>query len=249
MQLINLESRFAKTWIRIYLKASCLLLLLSTANYPFAASIQCGTQKPTSPVWVSRCYDGLVTLDNFETKDSQERRLASTVTWSVLQSLLDLQIPAASGQAVSAEQVMGITLFLVSGGHLGWAHDVTEDKSNVRMTGPVIQSIGFDTHQRVSQFYSDGVVNWLKNDRVGSIPDGSVIVKQMYVSNPTDSVYGADRVTGWAVMVKYSQTSHDGWLWYLFFFPKTPPLQRSTVCGLCSIRRQFLPKLPFGHGQ
>ena len=183
----------------------------------------CAENPVDVPVWVSRCYDGKVTLANFDSIESIQHRLKSDLSWLLTSKLVNFEAATTSGQLVSGDQVMALSLFLIAGGHLGWAHDLTDDGTNIRLSGPVIAGNGFDTHQRVRIFYSDGVVRWLKNDREGDIPDGSVIVKQMYSSDPTDVSYGADRVSGWAVMIKNSKLSHDGWIWYLFFFPGSPP--------------------------
>lgn len=194
------------------------LLLMSGAYSALAtpAKPACVAGKQ-QPVWVSRCYDGEVTLGNYTTPESLKHRLQSNLAWIALEGLVGFQRQSTGGQVVSGSQVLGLTMFLMSGGHLGWAHDVTSDASDIRFTGPVIQGAGFDTHQRVRLFYSDQVVSWLQNDRQGKIADGAVIVKQMYASDPNEVTYGADRVSGWAVMIKNSRLSHDGWIWYLFF--------------------------------
>ncbi|MDZ7684164.1 MAG: cytochrome P460 family protein [Gammaproteobacteria bacterium] len=188
------------------------------------ADKRCPASDPKEPIWESRCYDGKVTLQNYDSPDSVARRAESTLAWDAVTALIDMQDPDASGQVVSGSQVARTShCFSLSGGHLGWAHDVATGSDDIRMTGPVFADKGFDTHQRVRIFYSDGVIKWLQGGRKGQIPDGEVIVKQMYASNPVEQNYGADRVTGWAVMVKNSRQSFDGWIWYLFFFPDSPP--------------------------
>jgi hypothetical protein len=182
-----------------------------------------GNADSGEPLWVKRCYNGSVTLANYDSLESIGRRLKSQIASKLIQEVAGFQKPDFSGQLVSGDQIALLTVFLMSGGHLGWAHDVAPLTEDIRQTGPVFETIGFDTHQRVRLFYSDEVVDWLKRDRQGAIPDGAMIVKQMYASNPQDSTYGADRVSGWAVMVRNSNASKDGWIWYLFFFPRSPP--------------------------
>ena len=229
--LYNTE-RYNNTLQRYTATTLLLLLLLSLLGSIATASTddsiyRCGssaTEQPQKqPLWISRCYDGKVTLENFDSIHSIEARLKSNLFWGVTQKVAGFQKETASGQLMSAEQSLALLFFLMEGGHLGWAHDVATLTKDIRQTGPVIQGIGFDTHQRVQIYYSDGVVKWLKSDRKGKIPDGEIIIKQMYASDPTDHRYGADRTTGWAVMVRNSKLSQDGWIWYLFFFPKSPP--------------------------
>jgi hypothetical protein len=125
-------------------------------------------------------------------------------------------------QLVTTKQMLGITAFLYLGLHEGWTHDVDKRSMDMRPTGPFIDKVGYNTHQRVRVYYSDEVVTWLNNDRQGDIKDGAMIVKQMYTSDPNDSSYGGEKVTGWAVMIRDGKATADGWLWYLFFFPGTP---------------------------
>lgn len=181
------------------------------------------------PVWKTLCYDGKVTLQNYNSLDSIGRRLVSGLAWRAVQDLTGMQAPLQSGQLYGGDQMAGVILFLLAGGHLGWAHDVASFSEDIRMTGPVFQGQGFDTHQRVRVFYSDAVVKWLQNDRKGDIPDGAMIVKQMYGSDPLDTTYGADRTAGWAIMVRNSKASHDGWMWQLIFLPKGPPFNAPTL--------------------
>ncbi len=153
--------------------------------------------------------------------------------------LRELDLLAHHGPIIPTErQLDGIRQFVISGGHLGWCHDRFRD-NDIRRTGPLvpIQSrtdstvadTALGTHARVRVYYSDAVVDWLRNGRQGPIPDGAMIVKEMYPGLP-----GAmdERVDGWAVMVRDSQASHDGWLWYLYYRPGNVPY-----------------KLPFESGQ
>ena len=108
---------------------------------------------------------------------------------------------------------------------LGWQHDAM-----VRDTGPYIQGVYYGTHPAVRIFYSPEVMAWLNDGRQGDIPDGAMIIKEMY-SPPAvlyqdleqkpeyqrdPAAYEAmlgQLISAWTVMVKDSQGSHDGWYW------------------------------------
>lgn len=113
-----------------------------------------------------------------------------------------------------------------TGLHNSWCHDKFR-AVDIRRTGPLVpiasridgsvQTKGLGTHAQVRVFYSDEVVAWLRADRTGTIPNGAMIVKEMYPGNRV--VTATDEPDGWAVMIKDSSASHDGWLWYLFYRP------------------------------
>lgn len=95
----------------------------------------------------------------------------------------------------------------------GWAQD-----KGVRDTGPFIGGRSYGTHNAVRIFYSPEVMTWLTGGRKGELPDGAMIVKEMF--RPPAARYdslGADSlralVSGWAVMIKDSAASKDGWYW------------------------------------
>jgi len=99
---------------------------------------------------------------------------------------------------------------------LGWARD-----KNVRDTGPYINGSYYGTHNAVRIFYSPEVMEWLAGGRKGNIPDGSIIVKEMF--DPPAARYDSATsaaldtlVSGWAVMVKDSIGSKDGWYWSFY---------------------------------
>ena len=107
---------------------------------------------------------------------------------------------------------------------LGWAVD-----KGVRDTGPFIDGAYYGTHPAVRIYYSPGVIEWLQNDRVGVIPDGAMIIKEMFT--PPAALYRElaqdprykDRtkyeelisslVGDWAIMVRDTQGASDGWFW------------------------------------
>lgn len=113
--------------------------------------------------------------------------------------------------------------------------DWSRDKA-VRDTGPFIDGLNYGTHPAVKIYYSPEVMLWLNKGRKGSIPDGAVIVKEMY--NPPAAIYdgmyrgllrqrGDDRpkaqkafdellkplVIAWTVMIRDKNGSKDGWFW------------------------------------
>jgi hypothetical protein len=98
--------------------------------------------------------------------------------------------------------------------------------TDIRPTGPIVPlgkriddpsgergPIGLGTHARVRVYYSVEVIEWLRNDRRGTIPKGAMIVKEMYPGNDSTS----KKHDGWAVMIRDPAASHDGWLWYLYY--------------------------------
>jgi len=94
-----------------------------------------------------------------------------------------------------------------------WARD-----KRVRDTGPYINGQYYAPHPAVRIFYSPEVYQWLKNDRQGTLPDGAMIVKEMY--NPPAPQYAdlseqgiQDKMFGITVMVRDSKASKDGWFW------------------------------------
>ncbi len=163
-------------------------------------------------------YEGSDTLANYPNPATLKSELAK----DALLDLIGFWDENKDTQLVTAGQMVEITAFLVAGLHTSWVHDVDTRSMNVRPTGPFIDGSGYNTHQRVRVYYSNGVVDWLLNDRQGEIPDGAMIVKQMYPTDPDNTTYGGHKVTGWAVMIRDSKATSDGWLWYLFFFPGTP---------------------------
>lgn len=98
---------------------------------------------------------------------------------------------------------------------LGWVKD-----KGVRDTGPFIAGAAYGTHPAVRIFYSPEVYAWLKAGRPEKqpIPDGAVIVKEMYTPPAAryEDVAGAEleqALSGWTVMVRDSSGSKDGWFW------------------------------------
>jgi hypothetical protein len=98
---------------------------------------------------------------------------------------------------------------------LGWVKD-----KGVRDTGPFIAGAAYGTHPAVRIFYSPEVYDWLKAGRPEDqlIPDGAMIIKEMYT--PPAVRYGGmtdaeidKAVSGWTVMVRDSSGSKDGWFW------------------------------------
>ena len=76
------------------------------------------------------------------------------------------------------------------------------------------------THPAVVAYYSPEVYCWMLNDRKGDLPDGSMIIKEMYAP-PAGRYEGIpldDLFTGWwTVMIKDSRASADGWYWLSIF--------------------------------
>ncbi|HEX7313867.1 MAG TPA: cytochrome P460 family protein [Pyrinomonadaceae bacterium] len=92
---------------------------------------------------------------------------------------------------------------------MGWAED-----KGVRDTGPYVSGSYYGVHPAVKIYYSPEIVEWLKDKREGTIPDGAVIVKEQY--HPPAGRYRFEEpppVADWTVMVKDAKGSADGWYW------------------------------------
>lgn len=101
--------------------------------------------------------------------------------------------------------------FLESGEYakLKWCED-----KRVRDTGPWIDGKYYGVHPAVKVYYSPEVVSWLVSDRLGSIPDGAMIVKEMYSPGPAARWQDQPlKPKSWTVMIKDSKGSKDGWFW------------------------------------
>jgi hypothetical protein len=84
----------------------------------------------------------------------------------------------------------------------------------VRDTGPFVSGTYLGVHPAVRIYYSPGVMNWLVNGRIGDVPDGSMIVKEMYDPGPAARYAGQTLVpASWTVMIKDAKASKDGWFW------------------------------------
>ena len=126
----------------------------------------------------------------------------------------------------------------------GWKRD-----KRVRDTGPFTASLQngkwtgtyHGTHAPVVVWYSPEMLDWMRTNRpveeseapheASLIPDGAVIVKEMYPA-PAAACAGVDPVrllptSGAAVMVRDRQGSQDGWFWGWFGWsgwdPDYPP--------------------------
>ena len=124
-------------------------------------------------------------------------------------------LPKACTTPLSAEHLDGVAAFLWAGCQqlCRWPHDAA-----IRQTGPKKDGSG-SVHGYVSNFYAPSVYDWLKRGRpAGGIPDGAMIVKQMY---NTDANNNPTTVSGWTIIVKDKAASFDGWNWgYVDVDPK-----------------------------
>ena len=163
-------------------------------------------------------YDGQNTLADYPNEDTEKSEDAK----DVLLDSIGFWNENKDTQLVPVEHMVEISSFLYKGLYSNWVHDVDARSMNIRPTGPFIDGTGYNTHQRVRVYYSNDVVDWLQNDRKGDVPDGAMIVKQMYPTDPESTTYPGDKVTGWAVMIRDGKATKDGWLWFLFFLPGSP---------------------------
>jgi cytochrome P460 len=103
-----------------------------------------------------------------------------------------------------------------------------EDK-RVRDTGPWIDGKYYGVHPAVKVHYSPAVIDWLVSGRLGAIPDGAMIVKEMY--NPGPAARWQDqqlKPESWTVMIKDSKGSKDGWFWGEFW-TGNPPMPKPSA--------------------
>lgn len=98
----------------------------------------------------------------------------------------------------------------------GWVKD-----KRVRDTGSYIEGMSYGTHPAVRVFYSPEVVVWLEGGRQGPIPDGAMMVMEMY--EPPAARYDGlspealrSKLSLWTVMIRDSQGSKDGWFWNFY---------------------------------
>ena len=108
----------------------------------------------------------------------------------------------------------------------GWKVD-----GKVRDTGPFIESQYFGTHPAVRIHYSPEAVEWIEGGRQGDVPQGAILMKEMF--NPPAALYGtlaetpyfqqnpeiydamlAELIVGWTIMIQdKGGDSKDGWFW------------------------------------
>lgn len=136
----------------------------------------------------------------------------------------------ADGSAIipDPDTMKALNQFVKERAYGGWCRDEFRGLG-IRQTGPILPvagrsdtAIGLTTHAQVRVFYSPEVARWLDDDRQGPIPDGAMMVKEMY-GIPLRKREGEPVVEGWAVMVRDSSASRDGWLWYLYYPPGNQP--------------------------
>jgi Cytochrome P460 len=102
---------------------------------------------------------------------------------------------------------------------LNWCVD-----KGVRDTGPFVNGKYLGTHPAVRIYYSPTVMKWLINGREGELPDGAMMVKEMYLP-PAARWEGQPLVAAsWTVMIKDAKGSHDGWFWG--GLGSTPPIAK-----------------------
>ncbi|WP_353571768.1 hypothetical protein [Candidatus Albibeggiatoa sp. nov. BB20] len=108
---------------------------------------------------------------------------------------------------------------------LGWAVD-----KEVRDTGSFVEGHYYGTHPAVRIYYSPEVIQWLVNGRKGKLPDGAMIIKEMF--SPPAVLYQelehapqyknapeayeamlTKLISAWTVMIRDSEASADGWFW------------------------------------
>lgn len=88
-----------------------------------------------------------------------------------------------------------------------------EDKG-VRDTGPLVNLAYLGVHPAVKIYYSPEVMKWMVGGRKTVLPDGAMIVKEMYNPGPAARWEGQQlKPASWTVMIKDSKGAMDGWFW------------------------------------
>src|SRR5437868_4228123 len=104
---------------------------------------------------------------------------------------------------------------------LNWCVD-----KDVRDTGPLVSSNYLGVHPAVRIYYSPAIMNWLINGRINNVPDGAMIIKEMYNPGPAARYQGQTlKPSSWTVMIKDSKGSKDGWFWG-GLWTSDPPMPR-----------------------
>jgi hypothetical protein len=100
---------------------------------------------------------------------------------------------------------------------MGWTHD-----KGIRDTGPYKNGKYFGTHLAVKIYYSPEMMKWLVEGRKGEVPDGAMMIKEMYPP-PAPRYAGKEEPLPhqWTVMVRDKAGSHDGWYWS--YYGDQPP--------------------------
>lgn len=104
---------------------------------------------------------------------------------------------------------------------LGWCVDKETAGNLVRDTGPFIDGVYYGTHPAVRVYYSPEAMAWITGNRESPMPDGAIIVKEMfpppaarYEGLSEDEV--VDKLSNWTVMVRDAAGAKDGWYWAEF---------------------------------
>jgi hypothetical protein len=104
---------------------------------------------------------------------------------------------------------------------LGWCTD-----KGVRDTGPFVDGVYLGTHPAVRVHYSPDVMRWLIGGRTTPLPDGAMIIKEMYNPGPAARYEGKTLTpASWTVMIKDAKGSKDGWFWG-GLWSSTPPMPK-----------------------
>lgn len=118
----------------------------------------------------------------------------------------DISFPLPNPSDIGAKKFEKLLYsFLEQGCYRSWVAD-----RQIRNTGAFIGGKSKGTHSAAKVFYSPEVWDWLKRkNRQGEIPDGAVIVKEMF---PSPAKEGS-KLSAWTVMVKDKKGAYDGWYW------------------------------------
>jgi hypothetical protein len=194
---------------------SLLLTLLVSSSSAFA--------EPVSIDWskISKAHQKPIKdIQKAHEQKAAPDSIACDLARAGFQLILDIFTPPKSTVNPPYVVSIALTYFLKSECYHTWAHDNDPRYAdNIRMTGPLINGVGYMTHARVRIYYSKEAVDWLEGGRKGKIEDKAVIIKEMFFTNPHPGKDGPDpqEINGWAVMVRSNESTKDGWLWFLHY--------------------------------
>ena len=124
---------------------------------------------------------------------------------------LPLPLPSSIAPEARAQYQQQLLTWLQSGAYvtLNWCPD-----KGIRDTGPWINDAYYGTHKAARIYYSPAVMAWLVGGRKTVIPDGAMIIKEQFDAPAARWESKAPPpVADWAVMIKDSKGSADGWWW------------------------------------
>lgn len=109
---------------------------------------------------------------------------------------------------------------------LNWARD-----KKIRDTGPYKNGKYYGTHPAVKIWYSPDFLSWMVAGRQGEVPDGAMVIKEMFPAPAARYIADQNRLpTEWTVMIRDKKGAADGWYWSYYTTKvgnKMPPVAQA----------------------